>query len=56
MECLWSLFGNWQQDGYRYQQDPPVFHVCLTAYNGLSYYHLHGTCFLEKYAEIHVGS
>lgn len=55
MECLWGLFGHWQQNGNRYEQYSSVFHVCLHPYSRFADYHLHGTCFLEKYEKIHLG-
>lgn len=55
MECLWCLLGHWQQDGYRHDQNPPVFYVCLFAYNGLTHYHLYGAGFLAQYAKVYPG-
>ena len=56
MECLWRLYCHWQPDGHCYQQDPAIFYVRLHSYDGLSNYHLHGACFLEKYAKVYLGS
>jgi hypothetical protein len=56
MECLRRLFSHWQQDGYCHQQDPAVFYVCFYTYDGLPYYYLYGAGFLEKYAEVYLGS
>lgn len=56
MECLWGLFGHWQQDGNCHQQHPPLFYVCLHSYNWLAYYHLHDTCFLAEYEKVYLGS
>jgi hypothetical protein len=55
MECFWRLFGYRQPDGDRYQQDPPVFYICLHPDDGLSDYPLHGTGFLAEYPEVYVG-
>lgn len=55
MECLWRLFGHWQQAGYCYQQDQAVFYVCLYSDTGVTYHYLHDTCLLEKYPQIHLG-
>ncbi len=55
MECLWRLFGHWQQVGYCYQQDQAVFHVCLYTDTGVTDHYLHDTCLLEKYPQIHLG-
>ena len=55
MECFWRLYSHWQPDGYRYKQDPAIFHVHLYPDDGLPYYYLHGIGFLEKYAEIYLG-
>ena len=56
MECLWCLFSHRQPDGHRDQQDPAVFYVRFDPDDGLPYYHLHGAGFLEKYAEVYLGS
>ena len=56
VECFWRLFGHWQPDGHRNQQDPAILYVCLYSYDGVSYYHLYGAGVLEEYAEIYLGS
>jgi len=48
MECLWRLFGHWQQVGYCHQQDQAVFYVRLYPDPWITHYHLHGTGLLEK--------
>ena len=55
MECFWRLYSYWPKAGNCYQQDPAIFHVRLNIDNGLPYYHLYDTGFLEKYAEIYLG-
>ena len=55
VECFWRLFGHWQSYGYCHQPDPAIFYVCFHPDNGLSYYHLYGIGFLEKYPEIYLG-
>ncbi len=56
MECFWCLYGHWQPYGHCYQQDPAIFHVHFYPDNGLPYYPLHDIGFLEKYAEVYLGS
>lgn len=55
MECFWRLLCYRQPYGHCHQQDPAIFYVRLYPDDGLSNYYLHGACFLEKYAEIHLG-
>ena len=50
MECLWGLFGHWQQAGYCHQQDQAVFHVHFNPDPWITDHHLHDTCLLEKYS------
>ena len=52
MECLWRLFRYRQPYGYCYQPYPAIFYLYFIAHNGLSYYYLYGTRFLEKYEEV----
>lgn len=56
MERLWRLYRNREQAGYCYQQDPPVFYLCLYTYYGLTGHYLPGAGFLEKYQEVYLGS
>ena len=53
MECFWRLRCHRQQNGNRYQQDPPVLHLYIPAYHGLANHHLHGACFLAQSAQIY---
>jgi hypothetical protein len=55
MECFWRLYSHWQPDGYRYKQDPAIFHVHHYPHDGLPHYRLHGVGFLEKYEEVYLG-
>ena len=55
MECLWRLFSHRRQDGDCHQPDQAIFYLCITAYDGLSYYSLYGAGFLEKYPQIYIG-
>ena len=56
MECFWRLFSHRQPYGDCHQQDPAVFHVCIPAYAGLSYYYIYDPGFLAKYAKLYLGS
>ena len=56
VERLWRLYCHRPPVGHRNQQDPPVFYLCFNTYDGFACYHLHGTCFLEKYQEVYMGS
>ena len=56
MECLWGLFGHWQQDGNCHQQHPQVLYVCLYPYSRFANSYLHGTGFLAEYEKIYLGS
>lgn len=56
MECLWRLFSYRQQDGDRCQPDPAVFYVRFYPDHGLPHHHLYGAGFLEKHAEVYLGS
>ena len=55
MECLWRLFGHWQQDGYCHQQDKAVLYVHFSPYDGFPNYYLYGAGFLAQYAEVYLG-
>ena len=55
MECLRCLFSHRQPDGHRYQQDTPVFYLCLHPDDGLPDYYLYGPRLLEKYAQVYLG-
>jgi len=55
MERLWRLFSHRKPDGYCHQQNPSILYVHFPTYDGLSYYYLHCTCLLEKYAEVYLG-
>jgi hypothetical protein len=55
MECFWRLYSHWEPYGYRYQQDPAIFHVHFYPDDGLPYHPLHDIGFLEKYAQVYLG-
>jgi len=55
MERFWRLYCHRPQAGHCNEQDPPVFYLCFNTYDGFAYYHLPGTCLLEKHQEVYMG-
>lgn len=53
MECIWGLYRNWAQIGYFNQPDKTVFPLHLSVDLGVSHYHLHDTCLLERPQEVY---